>query len=357
MIKNSPSPAFQLPYIRLKELFIPEIIKELSQNSRPTPVTLNKGVNSQPNKQQLLANASAAKQGIIDNSGRKPIPKFPNVVPIGKSFNMTDGEESTQPAKKSIPTPVKKAPAKTAYDNKGKSLAEVKQMQLKLGVDVDGKWGAKTQAAYEKYIADSRDKSLKDNIDNREITRRPFITPKPTAQLATKWVPGDYLKKGGKAPEKKDWIKNAVNPDHKGYCTPMTKETCTPKRKAFAETMKKHHGFHKAEGGSLTAKADSTKYFSNKLKSNIEEHYNAKNSSDKNEAAKKVTQTKANLARQANKGKLGFDSNGFPAKKQNGGEMPKGGDQAAVYKKGSAVKKDVKIPTKKSKIDPSKWKK
>lgn len=51
----------------------------------------------------------------------------------------------------------------------------------------------------------------------------------------------DY-KKGG-------WIKGAVNPAHKGYCTPMTKSTCTPRRKAFATTMKKHHGFHKKEGG------------------------------------------------------------------------------------------------------------
>jgi hypothetical protein len=31
----------------------------------------------------------------------------------------------------------------------------------------------------------------------------------------------------------------------------MTKSTCTPKRKAFAMTMKKHHGFHKKEGGVL----------------------------------------------------------------------------------------------------------
>ncbi len=46
------------------------------------------------------------------------------------------------------------------------------------------------------------------------------------------------------------WIQGAVNPAHKGYCTPMTKETCTPARKAFAMTMKKHHGFHKmADGG------------------------------------------------------------------------------------------------------------
>lgn len=53
-------------------------------------------------------------------------------------------------------------------------------------------------------------------------------------------------KKGGK-----NWIKGAVNPAHKGYCTPMTKSTCTPRRKAFAMTMKKHHGFHKGDGGEI----------------------------------------------------------------------------------------------------------
>jgi hypothetical protein len=52
-----------------------------------------------------------------------------------------------------------------------------------------------------------------------------------------------YEYKGG------GWIKGAVNPAHKGYCTPMTKATCTPRRKAFAMTMKKHHGFHKQDGG------------------------------------------------------------------------------------------------------------
>lgn len=46
------------------------------------------------------------------------------------------------------------------------------------------------------------------------------------------------------------WIQKAVNPKHKGYCTPMSKKTCTPRRKAFAKTMKKHHGFHE-EGGYL----------------------------------------------------------------------------------------------------------
>lgn len=44
---------------------------------------------------------------------------------------------------------------------------------------------------------------------------------------------------------KKNWIQSAVNEKHKGYCTPMTKKTCTPARKALAMTFKKHHGFHK----------------------------------------------------------------------------------------------------------------
>jgi hypothetical protein len=39
------------------------------------------------------------------------------------------------------------------------------------------------------------------------------------------------------------WIQKAVNPKHKGYCTPMSKPTCTPKRKAHvkrkARTLKK----------------------------------------------------------------------------------------------------------------------
>ncbi len=36
----------------------------------------------------------------------------------------------------------------------------------------------------------------------------------------------------------KDWIKMAVNPKHKGFCTPMSKSTCTPRRKALAMRFK-----------------------------------------------------------------------------------------------------------------------
>lgn len=55
----------------------------------------------------------------------------------------------------------------------------------------------------------------------------------------------EEMKKGG------HWIQGAVNPKHKGYCTPMTKSTCTGRRRAFALTMKKHHGFHKKQDGGL----------------------------------------------------------------------------------------------------------
>lgn len=48
---------------------------------------------------------------------------------------------------------------------------------------------------------------------------------------------GKDYKKGG-AVKDKNWIQKAVNPKHKGYCTPMSKPTCTPKRAALARTFK-----------------------------------------------------------------------------------------------------------------------
>jgi hypothetical protein len=46
----------------------------------------------------------------------------------------------------------------------------------------------------------------------------------------------DSLHEGGK---KKKWIQKATNPKHAGYCSPMTKSTCTPARKALALRFKK----------------------------------------------------------------------------------------------------------------------
>ena len=50
----------------------------------------------------------------------------------------------------------------------------------------------------------------------------------------------DQYKKGGRF--------MGINPAHKGYCTPMTKPTCTGHRRALALTLKKHHGFHEMGG-------------------------------------------------------------------------------------------------------------
>lgn len=36
-----------------------------------------------------------------------------------------------------------------------------------------------------------------------------------------------------------DWISKAINPAHKGYCTPESKKTCTTARKALAHTLRK----------------------------------------------------------------------------------------------------------------------
>jgi hypothetical protein len=42
----------------------------------------------------------------------------------------------------------------------------------------------------------------------------------------------------------KKWLQKAVNPKHEGWCTPMTKSTCTGHRRAFAQLMKRKKGFH-----------------------------------------------------------------------------------------------------------------
>ena len=55
-------------------------------------------------------------------------------------------------------------------------------------------------------------------------------------------------KKGGSS---KNWIQKAVNPKHKGYCTPMTKSTCTPHRKTLAKRFKAITRARKYEDGGL----------------------------------------------------------------------------------------------------------
>lgn len=44
---------------------------------------------------------------------------------------------------------------------------------------------------------------------------------------------------------KDKWIQGAINPAHAGFCSPMSKPTCTPRRRALAERFK-HGDIHKA---------------------------------------------------------------------------------------------------------------
>ena len=65
-------------------------------------------------------------------------------------------------------------------------------------------------------------------------------------------IPIQGFRSGGRIGFKKgtdkNWIQKAVNPKHKGFCTPMTKKTCTPKRKALAMTFKKMGKARKGKG-------------------------------------------------------------------------------------------------------------
>jgi len=80
----------------------------------------------------------------------------------------------------------------------------------------------------------------------------PAGMPKPKGErkmIPDKEEPGMYVKKGGKVDKK--WIQKAVDPKHKGYCTPMTKPTCTPARKRLAKLFKSKAKKGWANGGTV----------------------------------------------------------------------------------------------------------
>jgi len=92
--------------------------------------------------------------------------------------------------------------------------------------------------------------SLKDKVKvGKAVVKTVFKVPTKESRQSVKELnsykasineefPGAFKKKKGGATKDKNWIQKAVNPAHKGYCTPMTKPTCTPKRKALAMTFK-----------------------------------------------------------------------------------------------------------------------
>ncbi len=59
-----------------------------------------------------------------------------------------------------------------------------------------------------------------------------------------KWI--EFLKQKMETLDEagKNWLKGAIDKKHKGYCTPMSKKTCTPHRKALAKRFKKGGDLH-----------------------------------------------------------------------------------------------------------------
>jgi hypothetical protein len=75
---------------------------------------------------------------------------------------------------------------------------------------------------------------MKKAIDVRKLLFENMVKLNPNFKIKEEIKSKELLKE---AEEK--WIQKAVNPEHKGYCTPMTKPTCTPARKALAKKFKK----------------------------------------------------------------------------------------------------------------------
>lgn len=82
------------------------------------------------------------------------------------------------------------------------------------------------------------------NISNQDIDDTGKFKYKDKTFFKGTEIPETGFAKGG-------WIQKAINPAHKGYCTPMTKSTCTPHRKALARRFKSGDLSKKADGGNL----------------------------------------------------------------------------------------------------------
>ena len=99
--------------------------------------------------------------------------------------------------------------------------------------------GGMTSKTRNTLFGGTRTKTVDNATGKVTITKRNAqgtVTKQKTRNAVKGWSEDEY-KKGGVTKDK-NWIQKAVNPAHKGYCTPMSKPTCTPKRKALARTFK-----------------------------------------------------------------------------------------------------------------------
>ena len=137
-----------------------------------------------------------------------------------------------------VPQARKIARQTTGYARGGVQKAFLGKLMTKLGL---GKRGV---------VSSTRQDPL--DATGQSYTRmRPEATPEKATDYFKKRM---GKKKGGKVDKK--WIQKAVNPKHKGYCTPMTKPTCTPARKKLAQLFKRkaRTGWKKAHGGLIKGK-------------------------------------------------------------------------------------------------------
>lgn len=95
-----------------------------------------------------------------------------------------------------------------------------------------------------KLLSDLYFRPGKPNIEERQKAAN-YIGEKLNRLSIENFIPKfPKFKKGG-------WIQKAINPKHKGYCTPMTKSTCTPHRKALARRFKSGEFKKHQQGGVL----------------------------------------------------------------------------------------------------------
>lgn len=150
----------------------------------------------------------------------------------------------------------------TNYYNRSKEIGKMQQQNPNLGITSNKGYPALTdqqqkelRMAWEKQnkrVAPTNAKfapSSYENYLNKSGTYTIGFAPKEPVVPMQKKGGTTKMKKGGAVAKKvlpkakeggdKKWIQKAINPKHKGYCTPMTKPTCTPKRKALAKTLKK----------------------------------------------------------------------------------------------------------------------
>ena len=119
--------------------------------------------------------------------------------------------------------------------------------KLKSGGKIDPKPDYRNIKKEKRTLAGSKEivPTAKDSADYREGFNNAVNKVRNTRiRTSSNYIRGQReakernLKSGGTVAKDGKWIQKAINPKHKGYCTPMSKPTCTPKRKALAKTLK-----------------------------------------------------------------------------------------------------------------------